>query len=173
VILAVFYPVGELRIVGGAVLMTIALVLAYGLRRRHVRSFWPYLVGPGVLSWSALHWGGLHPALALVPIVPFFYQRDTLDAFDAWWKHPVQGVLFFFGLVNAGVSVSHVGSGTWAVLAGLLAADLGRRLLTPWAQRVLHGRPWSLPLRALTDVALIHLAIVFGGASAPFVYFQF
>jgi len=121
VILAVFYPVGELRLVGGAVLMTAALAAAYGLRHQRVQSFWPYVIGPGALSWSALRWGGLHPALALVPIVPFFYQRDTLDAFDAWWKHPVQGVLFFFGLVNAGVPLSRVGPGTWAVFIGLLA----------------------------------------------------
>jgi len=68
-----------------------------------------------------LRWGGLHPALALVPVVPFFYGRDTLDQFDRWWKHPVQAILFAFGLVNAGVPLLQFGAGTWGVLLGLLA----------------------------------------------------
>ena len=121
VVLAVFYPVGALHLPGGALLMAAALVVAYGMRRKKVRSFWPYVLGPGVLSWSALRWGGLHPALALVPIVPFFYGRDTLDEFDRWWKHPVQAILFAFGLVNAGVPLLQFGAGTWGVLLGLLA----------------------------------------------------
>jgi NhaA family Na+:H+ antiporter len=121
VVLAVFYPVGALHLLGGALLMAAALVVAYGLRRKNVRPFWPYVLGPGVLSWSALRWGGLHPALALVPIVPFFYGRDTLDEFDRWWKHPVQAILFVFGLVNAGVPLLQFGVGTWGVLLGLLA----------------------------------------------------
>jgi NhaA family Na+:H+ antiporter len=33
----------------------------------------------------------------------------------------VQVILFFFGLVNAGVPLSSVGDGTWMVLTGLLA----------------------------------------------------
>ena len=121
VVLAVFYPVGELHLLVGALLMTAALLAVYGLRRTGVRSFWPYVLVPGALSWSALHWGGLHPALALVPIVPFFHRRDALADFAAWWKHPVQAVLFVFGLINAGVPMRQYGTGTWAVLVGLLA----------------------------------------------------
>jgi NhaA family Na+:H+ antiporter len=121
VVLAVFYPARELRLVVGVLFMGAALVIAYLLRRRGVRSFWPFLLGPGTLSWSGLYLGGLHPALALVPIVPFFYERETLGDFDAWWKHPVQAILFIFGLVNAGVRVGQGGTGTWAVLFGLLA----------------------------------------------------
>ncbi len=70
-ILAVFYPSGPLSVIALATLMTAALLAALWLRRRRVRSFWPYVVGPGSLSWAALHYGGFHPALALVPIVPF------------------------------------------------------------------------------------------------------
>ena len=36
-----------------------------------VRSFWPYMLAAGSISWYALFWSGFHPALALVPIVPF------------------------------------------------------------------------------------------------------
>jgi len=121
VVLAVFYPVGEPHLLAGGLLMAAALLAARGLRRRNVGSFWPYVILPGALSWSALYWSGLHPALALVPIVPFFHGRAALAEFDTWWKHPVQVVLFAFGLVNAGVPMVQAGPGTWAVLVGLLA----------------------------------------------------
>ena len=121
VVLAVFYPVRELQPLAGALLMAAALASAFALRRTGVRSCWPFVLVSGVLSWSALSRAGLHPALALVPIVPFFHGRETLHDFEAWWKHPVQVILFAFGLVNAGVPILHVGTGTWAVLAGLLA----------------------------------------------------
>ncbi len=136
VVLAVFYPPRDLHILIGVLLMTAAITGSLGLRRRRVRSFWPYVMAGGTLSWLALHWGGLHPALALVPIVPFLPHaardpglfvaappgaRDALSQFEHWWKYPVQGVLFLFGLVNAGVPLHDSGPGTWAVLVAILA----------------------------------------------------
>jgi len=136
VILALFYPVGALRLGPAAVLMAAALAAAAVLRRNRVRIFWPYVAAGGLLSWTALFWGGLHPALALVPIVPFMphaardpglfveappHARDTLSAFEHWWKLPVQGILFLFGLVNAGVRLGTIEGGTWAVLVAILA----------------------------------------------------
>jgi NhaA family Na+:H+ antiporter len=120
VVLAAFYPARDLRLVVGIVLMGAALAAAWVLRRRRVESFWPYVLVPGAVSWSALYWGGLHPALALAPIVPFFHGREAQKAFDSWWRHPVHVVLFAFGLVNAGVPLVEYGTGTWAVLAGLI-----------------------------------------------------
>ena len=35
---------------------------------------------------------------------------DTLDSFADWWRVPVQIVLFFFGLANAGAPLSEVGA---------------------------------------------------------------
>ena len=52
-------------------LMAVALATSFALRRRRVSIFWPYVTIGGALSWSALYAGGLHPALALVPIIPF------------------------------------------------------------------------------------------------------
>jgi NhaA family Na+:H+ antiporter len=88
----------------------------------------------------------LHPALALVPIVPFMPRgaalsragdepaagpADTLDLFASWWRVPVQIVLFFFGLANAGVPLSSVGPVTWMVAGALVAGKpLGVLLLT-------------------------------------------
>src|SRR5918992_626109 len=71
IILAVFYPSGTLSFTALAIVMTGAVLFALWLRRRRTRSFWPYVVGPGSLSWAALYLGGFHPALALVPFVPF------------------------------------------------------------------------------------------------------
>src|SRR5687768_6585871 len=81
--LALFYPSGPLSPVALVVLMALALVSALWLRRRRTRSFWTYVLGPGALSWAALYFGGFHPALALVPIVPFMpHSRRDLGVFD-------------------------------------------------------------------------------------------
>ena len=62
------------------------------LRRRRIRTFWPYVAGAGAVSWLALWRGGFHPALALVPIVPFLphaardpglFVEAPADAHDA------------------------------------------------------------------------------------------
>lgn len=135
VVLAVFYPTATVSLSALVPLMSAAVLAAWWLRRRHTTSFWPYLLGPGMLSWAALHLGGFHPALALVPVVPFmphlahdiglFDSRedslpDTLNRFQHWWAVPVQGVLFLFGLANAGVPFTAMGFGTYFVAAALL-----------------------------------------------------
>lgn len=135
-ILAAFYPAGTLRPFVFVVLVAAAGAVAYALRRRRVRSFWPYVAGAGAISWIGFWQGGIHPALALVPIVPFLPHaardpglfeeapasaNDTLSELEHWWKGPVEFVLLAFGLVNAGVPVGSIGPGTWAVLAGILA----------------------------------------------------
>jgi len=146
IILALFYPVGELRLVVGLGMLAVALVVSFVLRRRAVHSFWPYVLLGGSTAWTALFYGGLHPALALVPIVPFMPRarrdpglfvdapataHDTLSEFEHWWKYPVQGVLLLFGLVNAGVPLQQTGPGTWLVLSSILVGKpLGILLLT-------------------------------------------
>ena len=135
IILAIFYPSGPLAFGQLGVWMAAAMALAWFLRKRRVHSFWAYVLGPGVLSWVGLYAGGLHPALALVAVVPFmphaktdlglFNERedkrhDTMDEFEHWWKTPVQVVLLLFGLVNAGVPFSSVGEVTWIVLGSLV-----------------------------------------------------
>jgi NhaA family Na+:H+ antiporter len=135
VILALFYPTGLGAIGTLVALMAAAIGAAAWLKHRRTRSFWPYIAGPGALSWAALYFGGLHPALAMVPIVPFMAhgprdlglfnlqkarQTDTLSRFEHWWWIPVQFVLCVFGLANAGVLFEQIGPGTYYVLAALL-----------------------------------------------------
>ncbi len=145
-LLAVFYPSGPLSFVNFAALMIPAVALSYWMRRRGVRSYWPYVIFGGGLSWGALFLGGVHPALALVPILPFMphaqrdlgiddpreaHLTDTMNRFEHAFKVPVQLVLLMFGLVNAGVPFGSVGSGTWIVLAGLvIGKPIGILLMT-------------------------------------------
>jgi NhaA family Na+:H+ antiporter len=152
IILAIFYPSGSLSFPALIALMTAAILLALWFRRRRIGNFWPYIIGPGALSWAALYMGGFHPALGLVPIVPFMphsrrdlglfdpreaLEPDTLNRFEHWWAPPVQFVLLLFGFANAGVPLGQIGAGTYYVLAalllgkpiGILAFSSGARLL--------------------------------------------
>ena len=141
--LAIWHPTEDIRLGGGTLMMAVAIGVAFGLRRARVRSFWPYVIGAGSLSWYALFWSGVHPALALVPIMPFLPHaardpgffvdasptaRDALSQFERWWRYPAQVALFFFGLVNAGVPFHALEAGTWglpiAVIAGKPAGIL-------------------------------------------------
>ena len=140
---AVLQPVGDAHPAIGLGLMAVAIGAAAALRHRGVKNFWLYLLGPGTLSWWALFLGGVHPALALVPIVPFFphgrrdrgllvepapQAHDTLTLFERWWRLPVEGVLLLFGLVNAGVPLHGLEAGMWAIpIAALGTADRHRR----------------------------------------------
>jgi Na+:H+ antiporter, NhaA family len=136
VLLALFYPSGNVSLAAVLAGLAAGMAGAQLLRRQRVRSFWPYLLGPGVACWLGLYWGGLHPALALVPVIPFMPHEardlglfdprehglpDALNRFEHWWSTPVQVVLLFFGLANAGVPLSAIGPGTMYVVVGLLA----------------------------------------------------
>jgi NhaA family Na+:H+ antiporter len=154
--------------VGGAVLMLIAIGLAGVMRAIGIRAFVPYLAICGTISWFAFFWSGLHPAFALVPIVPFLPHEprrldlfadppddDATHHFEHEWNALVQGILFLFGLVNAGVMLRGYGTGSWAVLA---AALVGRPagILAAVGLAVLAGLhlPRRLGWRELVVVAL-------------------
>ena len=116
---------------GGAAHMVVALLAAAILRRFRVRAFWPFLLLCGAISWVAFYWEGLHPAFALIPIVPFLPHepRRHLDVFadtpdddavhhsEHEWHLVVQPVVFLFGLVNAGVMLRGYDNGSFAMLA--------------------------------------------------------
>ena len=135
ILLAVFYPSGPLQPVVFAALVGGACGVAWALRRMKTNSFWPYILVAGTISWFGFYLGGLHPALALVPVLPFLPhaprdpgifvepprpQHDALNEFEHWWKTPVEFILFAFALSNAGVPIAGAGTTTWIVLAALV-----------------------------------------------------
>jgi NhaA family Na+:H+ antiporter len=149
VIIAVFYgdpvhpakPLFLLIAAGG-------MGIAYALRRARVMRWEPYVALGGPLAWSGLMLAHLHPALALVLIVPFmpapardtglFEDRDEVDLlgeelagrlhiehsplhlFERRIKGLVDFGLFFFAFANAGVELADVGPMTWIVLGSLV-----------------------------------------------------
>jgi NhaA family Na+:H+ antiporter len=60
------------------------------------------------------------------------YLTDLLNQAEHLLKHPVEIVLFFFGLCNAGVQFSSIGDATWLVLAGLIIGKPVGILLFGW-----------------------------------------
>ena len=181
VVLAVFYPTRVLSPLAIAAGLVPALLLAWWLRRRKTVSYWPYLLGAGACSWAGLFYGGVHPALALVPIVPFMpvepqYHEpadepppraaDTLNVFAAQWQVPVQIVLFFFGLANAGVPFASVGAPTWLILGALLIGKPAGILLAARAAAAAGLR--RPPALTGADVALVGIAAAIGFTVALF-----
>jgi NhaA family Na+:H+ antiporter len=176
IILAIFYPSGELA----PVWLLLSLGSAIGVyclfnvgprwmdrgnplrpfssKARKFLSFWPYLLASTV-SWYGFMRAGLHPALGLLPIVPTIphadrafglfseaeaYLKDLLNEIEHLLKHPVEVVLFFFGLLNAGVEFGSIGSPTWLVLFGLLIGKPVGVLIFGWVA----AKPMGLGLPA-------------------------
>ena len=190
IVLAAFYPQevatfilpapSRLFFAGG---LALAIIFAMFLWRVvKCVSFWPYLLGPGVVSWIAFHEGGIHPALALVPLawcMPHEHTdlglwakgeshgKDTLNQMEHWWKTPVEIILGFFGFVNAGVKFSALGPGTWFVTAGLfLGKPVGIFLFTKLGQLLGLELPRGMYTR---DLLVVGLAAGIGFTVALFV----
>jgi NhaA family Na+:H+ antiporter len=152
-------------------LMAAAIASAAILRWRNVRSVWPYLVVGGGLSWCALVFGGVHPALALVPIVPFMPRgasdpgflvdappdaHDTLNEFERWCRPPAQVALLLFGFVTAGVPLKALDWGTLSLpVAILIGKPLGLAIGVGFARAFGLSLPHHVGWRELTVVALL------------------
>ena len=136
-IIAVFYPDPNFPVEPIWLSLTgLGMLLALGLRLGRVRTYWPFVLFGGGLSWAGLFMAHLHPALALIFIIPFlphaarekkhFFEEDPedrtpLSQYEHDWKVIVDFGLFMFGLANAGVAFSAFGTATWLVLVSLLA----------------------------------------------------
>lgn len=129
-------------------LILVGMGVAYGMRRAGLKSWVPYIAICGPLSWLGLSLAHLHPALALVFIVPFlpgprrdtglFQDEDEVDrmgealAADLHMEHSplhqfehqlklfVDIGLFFFAYANAGVELAQIGKMTWLIFASLV-----------------------------------------------------
>ena len=106
----------------------------------------PYAIG-GALCWYGFQESGLHPALGLLPIIvaiphadhdfgPFsqaeVHQTDLLNRIEHRLERPVEVILFFFGLANAGVEFSAFGTPTVLVLLGLIVGKPVGIFLLGW-----------------------------------------
>ncbi len=195
-ILAVFYPRGDMSLTTLGLCLSAAVAFNLILRRAKVKSFWAYLVVAGPLSWYGFHVGGVHPALALVPIIPTLphadhdeglfqeletqaaHPADALNAFEHWWKNPVELILMLFGFCNAGVLLGNVGTATTLVSAALLLGKpLGIILFTFVAVKVLRlEMPLGMTMKDVVvlgtlagigfTVALFVSDVAFGGSTA-------
>lgn len=138
---------------------------------REKLSVWPYLIAGG-LSWYGFQEAGIHPALGLLPIIPTLphadrafgifseaerYLTDLLNHAEHLLKHPVEIILFFFGLLNAGVEFGSIGSPTWLVLAGLMIGKpVGIFIFGAFAA---HGLRLGLP-KGMRTIDLIVIGFV-------------
>ncbi|TWU07715.1 Na+/H+ antiporter NhaA [Stieleria varia] len=170
-ILAVFYPSAPINPYW--LLLTVgAMLLAYLLKRMKVHSHWVYFLGPGILSWFSFYQAHIHPALGLVPIIPLLphaftdlgiFAReeldrdDTLNEFEHFWKTPVECILGLFGLANAGVVLSSLGTGTWLVVVGLLVGKpVGITLMTLFAEKGLRlQKPAGMDYRHVVTLGMV------------------
>ena len=189
-VLAIFYQqevhtfvlpeASKLFFFGGLILSI--LLAQFMWHKGKITSFWPYLLGPGGIAWIAFHDGGIHPALALVPLawcMPHEHTdlgiwdmgeshgQDTLNKMEHWWKNPVEIILGFFGFVNAGVRFSAQGPGTWFVFCGLLfGKPIGIILFTKLGQLLGLQLPRGMYNR---DLLVVGLAAGIGFTVALFV----
>ncbi|TWU60340.1 Na(+)/H(+) antiporter NhaA [Rubripirellula tenax] len=170
-ILAIFYP--QAPIVPQWLMLTVvAMCGAMMLRRSKVHSHWAYLMGPGVVCWFSFYLANIHPALGLVPIIPLLPhahtdlgifareeldRHDTLNEFEHCWKLPVECFLGLFGLANAGVVMSSLGTGTWLVLAGLLIGKpVGITAMTLFAEKGLKlEKPAGMDYRHVVTLGMV------------------
>ena len=78
-IIAVAYPKSPPDVMQLVYWTLPGMLLAYAMRKKGVNTWFPYIAFAGTLSWIGLSKAHLHPALALVAIVPFIPgpTRDT------------------------------------------------------------------------------------------------
>lgn len=171
-IIALFYPNPAAAVEPlWLALVPSGMAAAFFLRRAAIKNYWPYILLGGVPSWIGLYRANLHPALALVFIIPFLphpsreergmFEEDprglsAMARFEGEWKIIIDFGLFMFGLANAGVVFSQIGIATWLVLSALvLGKTSGIFLFGKAAQKMGFHLPMGLTDRELFVVGLI------------------
>ena len=159
----------------GPLLVIAAVSVAAVMRSRHIRGFWTYLLPCGAISWAGFYLAGFPPAFALIPIVPFLPHEarrsvfadppddDAVHHYEHEWNEVVQVIVFFFGLVNAGVLLTGQDTGTWAVLtAYVVGRPLGILAAT--------GCAIAAGLRLPSRMRWRHLVVVAFATSSSFTF---
>jgi Na+:H+ antiporter, NhaA family len=151
-------------------------IVAYVLRRKQIQSWVPYVAIGGTLSWWGLHSAHLHPALALVFIVPFLpgptkdhglyidsvpengghTAHSPLVSFEHDLKRLVDFGLFGFAFANAGVPVTEMNGLTWMILASLIVGKaIGITLFSGFAVRIGFPLPAGMTMRHLVVTSVV------------------
>ncbi len=184
-IIAIFYGDPHLPVRPEFLLLILlGMAAAYGMRRAGLKSWIPYIGICGPLSWLGLSLAHLHPALALVFIVPFlpgprrdiglFAEEDEIDrmgealADDLQMEHStlhqfehqlklfVDLGLFFFAFTNAGVVLASIGTMTWLILGSLvIGKTVGVTLLGLFAVKIGFPLPARMGLRELVMAGFV------------------
>ncbi len=165
-------------------LVLVGMAAAFAMRRMGVKSWIPYVGVGGPLAWSGLTLAHLHPALALVFIVPalpgprrdvgLFVAEDEVDrmgealAEDLHMRHSplhrfehhmklfVDFGLFFFAFANAGVPLAKIGALTWVVLGSLVVGKtLGVTAFGLMARRLGFPLPHRMGVRELVMAGFV------------------
>lgn len=175
VIIALFYP-NPLEPIAPTWLALVVLAMLLGWlfhHRFHVNSYWPYLIVPGALAWVGMLNAHLHPALALVFVVPFIPHKckcklgtspvecdcvSPMIRFEKEFKLFVDFGLFFFGLANAGVEMTHVSSLTVIVFLSLF---VGKTIGIFSLAKLAGAFGFSLP-KGVTNSELLVLSMIAG-----------
>ncbi|MCB9905221.1 MAG: Na+/H+ antiporter NhaA [Planctomycetes bacterium] len=178
-------------------LVAAGMAVAYALRRMNVQQWWIYVFVAGPLAWLGLMKAHLHPALALVPIVPFlpgprrdtgmFSENDEVDEatshgleipshhsplhqFEHQLKLFVDLGLFFFAFTNAGVEFAGIGWMTWTILIALVVGKtVGVVIFGTLAHRIGFKLPEGMTRK---DLAMAGFVAALGLTVALFVAAQ-
>ncbi len=171
-IIAIFYPDPLNPVLPIFLLVTLAgMLVAFLFRKLKVKNYWPYIIFGGTLSWIGLYLTHVHPALALVVIIPFLphpkrerahlFEDDpkdysTLIKFEQEWKVIVDFGLLMFGLTNAGVEFSEIGTVTWLVFLALIIGKTSGIFIMGWiADKLGFPLPKGMKLKDLFVMSLV------------------
>lgn len=130
IIIAVFYTDPNFKVQPIWLLLIIATMLMAFVCRKYIKihNWLFYVVVIGGISWIGFLQTRIHPALSLIPVMPFMlivnaddkYDLSMLDDYAKYLEAFVQYGLFFFTLGNAGVTFSNIGWITGCVFCAVV-----------------------------------------------------
>ena len=161
-IIAVFYPNPDKPVQLEFLLLVVtAMLLSAAIQKLKVKSYW-WFIFPTLISWVGMLKTGLHPALALVWIVPFMRAENVAEAPIDKLEHDLKPIvdfgLFFFGLANAGVLFSSVSVLTFIIFLSLFIGKTFGIFIFAKAAALLG---WKMP-KKICNAELLLIGMVAG-----------
>lgn len=173
-IIAIFYPSPDKPFQPlWLVLIPVAMLIAFLMKKKNVKPFMAYVLICGTISWIGMHTAGLHAALSMVFIVPFFPKgnvvahpdghgthdaahHSTLHNFEEKVTPIVDFGLFFFGFTAAGVEFSSVSALSFIIMISLIIGKaIGIFTMTLVSTRLGFGLPEGMRMNEVALVGII------------------